>query len=635
MNEPGKPSYRFGPFLLSAAEQRLTRDGTEVELTRKAFEVLLILVREGGRVVEKKNLLQEVWPDTFVGDNILAVNVRALRKALGDEKGSPKYIETVPRVGYRFAAEVIPVGPESMGGVTDVLPPPPPPEPAGPDGAPPAASSLRPASRYRLATLLACALIVASAVTAGVMTLRGRPGRIQSIAVLPLINDGGPETEYLADGITENIINDLSRLPGLKVIARPTMFHYKGRVNDPLQVGRELGVGAVLTGRVTQQGEAVAVQIDLIDVASGREIWGDKFNRELSDIVAVQTDVANRVGESLQVKITGAEPDRRARVSTTSHEAYILYLKGRYFWNSREPEGIHKAIEYFNLTLEKDPAYAPAYAGLADCYNVLQWYDDPPKDAEPRARAAATKALELDESLAEAHTSLAFVKSAYDWDWAGAEQEYRRAIELNPNYATAHQWYGLLLVETGRYGEAVAEIERARDLDPLSISINKNAGAVYYYARQYDKALAQFEKTLELSPGHADLHNWLTLVHGSRGEYREALEESAVAGTVFAPAAHEPAPDAAGSNDLEARYRELFRRQLKYYLTRQGSSDVNPVDIAGCYAMLGEVDSSVVWLNRAYEERNANLIDIKVSPVYDSLRGDPRFLDLLRRMNLQ
>lgn len=662
MSEEIKLTYKFGAFRLDTSRNLLSRDGEPVPLRRKAYEALLILVRGGGRVIEKERMLRELWPDTFVEEGSLSVIVSALRKALGEERDGPKYIETIPRVGYRFVTEVLverdetfaaPEGFERAGSLSEVgqagegrNPPLSGAQPPAPDSFAPAAPKRRrwltaalspfssPAGRFSLAALL-CAALIASAA----FIIRGhwRPtteSPIDSVAVIPLVNAGDDlDADYLADGITENIIDQLSRYPDLKVIARTTMFRYKGRGLDPIEVGRELRVAGVVTGKVSRHGDDVSVQIEFVDVATGRQLWGEKFNRPLSNLVAVQTDVSNRIGESLHVEL-GSPPKQPSDAYTADSEAYELYLRGRYFWNQRTEEGVRKGLDYFTRAAQKDARYAAAYAGVADCYHVLPWVSEvSPEDAPAKAKEAAAKAIELDPSLSEAHVSLAFALASYDWDWAGAEREYRRAIELNPNYATAHQWYAVLLAIQGRRGEALAEIDRALQLDPLSIAVNSNAGTIYFFSRDYDAALAQFRRTVELAPRDGDLHMWLSQVYAAKGEYGASVAEDKEGVSLTRGGEPRTVNVSAGKSQSEFRAYWLGLANSSLRLAR--TSAVRPSSIATLYALSGEKEKAFAWLERAYEERDSLLINLGVNPCYDSLRSDARFGELVRRMNLR
>lgn len=462
---------------------------------------------------------------------------------------------------------------------------------------------------------------------------------INSIAVLPFVNDSvDPATEYLSDGITESLINSLSQLPTLRVMARSTAFNYKGRAVDPRQVGRELGVDVVLMGRITQREDALSIQADLVNVADGSQLWGEQYNRSLSDVLAIQQEISGEISERLRLKITGEEQRRVTRYSTTHTEAYQLYLKGRYHWNKRTDEGARRAIDYFHQAIEKDPGYALAYVGLADSYLLSELL--PARERYPKAKAAAQKALEIDETLGEAHASLAAIKNWYDWDWPGAEIEFRRAVELNPNYPTAHHWYGEFLANLGRFDESIAEYQKALEIDPLSLAISSDLGMVYYQARQYDRAVEHLKKTIEMDPNYVRTHFYLAQVYEEKGMFEEALAEWEKGNLLEGDS---PSELAQGREAIRNAFRlsgargywrmrleivkEEARRSKHVYFAG------NATNMAQLHARVGERDRAFEWFEKVYEEREPSLLWLKVAPDCDNLRSDPRFTDLLRRVN--
>jgi TolB-like protein/Flp pilus assembly protein TadD len=459
---------------------------------------------------------------------------------------------------------------------------------------------------------------------------------IDSIAILPLANAcEDPGGEYLSDGITESLINSISQLPKLRVVPRSTVFRYKGLDVDPQSAGRELGVRAVLTGRVCQIGETLMVQAELVDVAREAQLWGERYRRKMTDIFDVQDEIAREITERLRLKLTAEQKRRLNRRHTVNHEAYQAYLKGRYYWNKRTEDGLKRSAQYFQQAVDIDPCYAQAYAGLADSYalpGIAEYGLLPPKEAMPKARAAATKALEIDRTLAEAQTTLAHVRAFYDWDWAGAEQEFRRAIELNPDYAFSHHWYALYLAAMGRHEEAIAEEERAQEIDPLSLIINKNVGTILYYAGQLDRSIRQYQKALDLDPDFARTHFYLGLAYAQKGmyaeavaEYQKALEVSGGGTVLTALLGHAHA--LSGRHDEAARLiGELEEESKERY--------VPAFNIALIYVGLGEKDRAFEWLGRAYDERSSWLVSLKVEPIFDGIRSDPRFDGLMRDVGL-
>jgi serine/threonine protein kinase/Tfp pilus assembly protein PilF len=455
------------------------------------------------------------------------------------------------------------------------------------------------------------------------------------LAVLPFVNGSAdPNSEYLSDGITESLINSLSRLPNLKVMSRDSAFRYKGKDTDTQTVARELGVRTVLKGRVTQLGGNLAISAELIDATDSSHIWGQQYSRKPADIFALQEKIAREITKALRLRLTGQEEKSLARTYTTNPEAYRGYLQGRYWANKRTEDGINKGIECFQQAIAKDPAYALAYCGLADCFSMHANYGFlPPKLGYSKANDAALKALELDDTLSEAHVSLGFIKSDYTWDWADSEKEFQRAIALNPNYATAHQWYGYALWRTGRFEESIASHRRALQLDPLSLPVNRNLGLAYYLARQYDLAIEQLQKTREMDPTFVLTREYLGLAYLEKGMYKEAIvvcEEAAmpVSASPYAISAlgyvYAVAGKKAEAQNVSDRLQKLSKQ--KY---------LSPRFMASIYAGLGEKEQALESLNAAYEDRSLQIgPGIIADPTYDSLRAEPRFQDLLRRMGL-
>jgi TolB-like protein/Tfp pilus assembly protein PilF len=447
---------------------------------------------------------------------------------------------------------------------------------------------------------------------------------IDSIAVLPLVNaSGDADTEYLSDGLTEDLINSLSHVSKLRVIARTTVFRYKGREVDPLKVGGELKVRAVLTGRVLLRGDTLSIQADLLDVGSGTQLWGQRFNQKLTNIFAVQAEIAQQISNGLSLKLPGAEQQRLAKRYTENIEAYQLYHKGRRLAFKFSKEGMEKAPGYFQQAIQLDPNYALAYAGLAEYYII---YYDPSTAAA--AKQAARKALALDETLTEAHYALALVSEVYEWDWAQAEREYQRAIALSPGSASAHDWYGWYLAKLGRVDEALAELKLAQQLDPLSVHINTNLGRAFYFGRRYDQAIEQFQKAIDLDPNFWMARGYLGLAYEQQARYEEAIAEFQKTFNLF--------PDVGlayvGHGLAVSGKRSEARKVLDEC---QRSKSAPPWALATLYTGLGEKDQAFAWLDKAAEERFVILASIKADPVFDSLRSDPRYAALLRRMGLQ
>ena len=461
----------------------------------------------------------------------------------------------------------------------------------------------------------------------------GETTQIDSIAVLPFENVGGdPDTEYLSDGITESLIGKLSQLAGLRVMARSTAYRFKGQGIDPREAGRQMGVHSVLTGRLSKRGEALVVGAELVDVEHGTQLWGERFNRPMTDIFTVEEEISSAIAGKLLPRLSGEEVERLARRSTENSEAYQFYLRGRFFWNQRTAEGLRKGLRYFQQALAEDPTYALAYSGVADSYNMLASYAIlHPDEAYPKAKAAARKALEIDDRIAEAHTALARSLHLYDWNWTEAEREFRRAIELNPNYANAHHWLSVLLSSTNRTEEAISETHRAQELDPLSLSINANVGRVYVNAGQFGRAIQETRKAIEIDPQFAWAHDVMgrALVEEERydeaiREFEKAVELSEGSDLYLMRLGHAYA--VSGRKDKALDILEKLKADLE-------EKFVSPDAFAFLYIGLGENDLALTWLTKAVEDHPSQIITLPVDPIYDPLRDDPRFQDLLHRMN--
>jgi len=460
----------------------------------------------------------------------------------------------------------------------------------------------------------------------------GRPG-FESLAVLPFTNrSSDPGTEYLSEGITESLINSLSQLPAVKVRSRNSVFHYKGR-EDPEKVGRDLGVRAVLTGRLEKLGDDLSVSVELIDTQDDSHIWGGRYTRKLSDLVGLQEELSRDIAGNLRLRLSGAEQHQLVKGYATNSEAYQLYLQGRYHWNTRTADGLQRSIEYFNRALEKDPNYALAYSGLADCYWLLNVYNvGPSTEWNEKARGAATKALALDEALPEAHASLASISYRYDWSWGEAEQHFKRALQLNPNYPTAHQWFSAMLAATGRFDEANAEARKAHDLEPFSLTINSDLGRHLYYARQFEPAQATHRKSLEMDQKFPRAHSELGYVLIQLKKPEEAVKEfqqalaldkdrlEALAGLGYAYAVSGQKKQAL---QVEEQLKELAKRRY-----------VSPYHFAVITTGLGEPATALDYLEKAADERFNWLVFLKVEPLFDNLRSEPRFKALLGRVRL-
>lgn len=585
--------YEFGPFRIDAAERVLFCEGALVPLTPKAFDILLVLVEKSGHLVEKAELMNAVWPDTFVEEANLTQYIFTLRKVLRKRKSEHLYIETVSRRGYRFTAQVKRLLPELD------------------------APEKKAAQAVRS--------------PAGELAASTSGETISSLAILPFINaSANAHAEYLSDGITESIINSLSHLSHLRVMARSTVFRYKGLEVDPQETGRRLGVRAVLTGRILSYDERLIIRTELVDVARGWAIWGAQFNRKSSDILEVQEEIAWEIAYNLRIKLTSQVQEILTRRYTEDTKAYRLYLMGRFFWNKYTRDGLEKGIDYFQQAIAHDPNYALAYAGLADAYHRLSNIYLPPTEALPRARAAAVRAVEIDDLLAEAHASLGLLKMYYDHDWEGTQREFRRAIELDPGTALPHKRYGEYLMFNKRFDEALEEYKLALHFDPLSLQVNLNIGTNLSLMREYGPAIAQLRKTIELDSSYSPAYLVLGCTYLASGNSRAAIEELEHAWQLNNEAY--VILGFLGHAYAVAGRRNEAARVLKELLETSKQKYVSPYGIAITYLGLGEIEEAISWLRKSYDDRNDFLVWLNVAPELEILRSDERFMDLLRRV---
>ncbi len=629
--------YRFGDFKVDTDQKVLLHQGKPLPLTPKVFDTLLVLIENSGRIVEKEKLMSRLWPDTFVEEANLTFNIQQLRKALGDDARHPQFIETVARRGYRFIAHV-----EELEFRTDPgLVKPPEIELPGAGKADKflsgkTAGEMSRTSRWK--TLLAASAVAVIAI-GGLLLLRHRfstlsqqdTGRVM-LAVLPFQNlTGNTEQDYFSDGLTEEMITQLGNLDPdhLGVIARTSVMHYKNNQEPLDQIGRELQVQYVLEGSVRRESDRVRITTRLINIKDQSRVWLREYDRELTHLLSLQSEIAKEVADDIH--LTLGDHTRIELVSqpfsTKSPVAYDLYLRGQYYWNKR---WLKQAIEYFQQATAEDPHFARAYAGLADCYALMGGYSGRPQNEfMPQARTTALRALELDGNLAEAHTALALIVQNYDYDWQTAEKEYRRAIELNPNYATAHHWYAEHLAWRGRFDEALRESERARQLDPLSLIIAVDNGAILYFSRQYDQAIQKLRAVKEMEPDFPRIHI-VVFAYIERGMYAEALADTknwreadsspwfwSTLAYTYGRAGQQPEAQRALDKLLE-----LNRRQ-----------QIDPSALIQVYIGMGNKDKAFNLLENAYSH-HSSLTTLKVDPIYDPLRSDPRFQDLLRRVGL-
>jgi TolB-like protein/DNA-binding winged helix-turn-helix (wHTH) protein len=674
MNKAVRHLYEFGPFVLDPGERLVRHGGVRMDLPPRAFDTLLVLVENSGRLLEKDALMQTVWRDTVVEENNLSQVVYLLRKALRDGEDGARYIETVPKRGYRFVAEVREfetaegngggqnghgfswrAGPWSSSNGDSLVAVP----AAAADGSEfevdshlavstgangfeaqaPNSAAWRGWMRG-LVGGLAVVTVVALLQWAGWrQRLFGQAdsGPIRSVAVLPMQNlSNDPNQEYFVDGMTDELITDLAQVRELKVVSKTSIMQYKGTRTPLPEIGRQLGVDAVVEGSVLRSGDRVRITAQLIRAASDRHIWAESYDGDLKDVLSLQARVAEAITNQVKLNLTVEESSRLRRAPAVKPEAFDLYLRGRYAWNQRNPDGFGKAIEYFNQAIEKDSKFALAYSGLADCHTLLTLYGGGLSNLT-EAQSAAEKALHLDSMLAEAHTSLAAVKVLRNWDWQGAEQEFHRALDLNPNSAQAHHWYGnLLLGPEGRHEEAIAELQRAQELDPLSLIIRADTGFANYLAGRSDLALQAYQKVVAANPNFIPVHFYLAKYYLQTGQHdlwlKESAEDDRLAG----------APDRAQflqQSYAQGGFTEVMEGMAKpsrtvsvangkrFRLDSCGSAEAN--------AVLGRSGLALSALEDCYRWSEPDLLYLKVDPVWTSLRSEPRFQDLLGRLHLQ
>ncbi len=658
---PGE-KYRFGPFEVHAGAREISKGGTKIKLRGQPYLILEVLLSRAGEVVTREEIRAKLWPaDTFVDfEHGLNTSVKKLRQVLCDSAEEPRYIETVPRLGYRFVApvEVVTETPKPSASAnaleTTALPPlTPPPTRIEPPPTPASAPlSTAQASRWKLLRISLGVLLLLGLVFVGMVakwpqrmhwpfgpsnaTVNASLSAKQfgSLAVLPLVNlSDDPEQEYFADGMTDELIGDLAQLGSLRVISRTSVMHYKGGKQTVPQIGRELGVDAVIEGTVEREKNRVRIRVQVIEAASDRHLWARSYDYELKDVLVLQSTAAHDIATEIQGRVV-QRPDfaRSTSARTVQPDAYEAYLKGRFFWNQRTEAGLNKSIEFFQDAIAKDPAFAAAYAGLAGSYSLLGSESLPPEIARAKARAAASKALELDPASAEGHAELGLIEFYYDWNWAQAEQEFQRAIELNPSYATTHQWYSHYLRAMGRLPEALQQAQQAQQLDPLSLSINTTLAARYRDLRDFKQALEVVQRTLELDPNFAPGHELLASVYEQQGDFQADITElqkaSALSKDNPTSLAHLGRAYALSGNHDEARKiaEQLQRTARQHY--------VPAWDMAVLFASMGDADTAFRWLEGSYTKRESQMPFLKVDYRIDPLRADPRFQNMLRRVKL-
>ncbi|HEY5401767.1 MAG TPA: winged helix-turn-helix domain-containing protein [Pyrinomonadaceae bacterium] len=645
--------YDFGPFSVDAHRRLLLREGARVRLPAKAFEILLVLLEENGRLVEKDELLKRVWPDVVVEENNLTVNISALRKSLEESPGEHRYVVTVPGRGYQFVAEVhqhyadelsdeaelpsqitqsVSSDPQLMPRTQEIWTT----EVDASHTDTDQASSQN--NRYSYSSLLVVAALVGTAIIVAYFAYSGYSHyfagddnkRNGSIAVLPFVNMGGdPDAEYLSDGISESLINTLSELRGVKVIASNSSFQYKNKKIDIQKVASELGVEEIVTGRVLRRGESLLISVELVG-RDGTHLWGEQYDRKATDLFGLQSQISRTVAEKLRSRLAASQPTQRTKQLSVDPQAYEMLLKGRFYLRKQEVDSQNKALEYYKQAVEIDPNYALANAELATTYIVLyasSFLD--PKEFRPKAEAATYKALELDDNLAEAHYALAALKQN-NWEWASAEREILRALELNPNLADGYRFYSYYLMVRGRFEESVDAAKRAHELDPLSLAASAHIVNCLNVARHYDEAIELSRKILELDHNFAPAHYSLAGAYEGKGLYLDAIYErqesikfggDSPSDQIYLGAVY------AKAGDLKTAHQILKRLET--------SKDyVSPGELAVLYTSLGERDQAFASLEKAYAAHDLQLQFLGADSSFDSLREDPRFKDLMHRIGL-
>jgi TolB-like protein/DNA-binding winged helix-turn-helix (wHTH) protein/Flp pilus assembly protein TadD len=629
---------RFGVFEIDLRAGELRKHGLKIRIQEQPFQVLAVLVQSAGKVVTREDLRKKLWPaDTFVDfDHGLNKAINKVREALSDSAESPRFVETVARRGYRFLAEVkdadrppnrspelateLQTGSEIHAG-SDLTT-----KPANP-------KRLLPALAWKM-SMLALFLLTASLAARNLYHWSRPPSAIRSLAVLPLESLSSDATQdYFADGMTEELISDLGQISALRVISRTSVMTYKHAGKPLPQIARELNVDAVVEGTVLRSGDQVRITAQLIEASTDKHLWSQSYEGELRDTLALQNKVASAIADQIRINLNPQEQATLKNAKVVNPEAYESYLKGRYFWNKRTANGLNVALAYFNQAVSEDPKYARGYSGLADTYALLgdwQYAVMTPKEALPKAKAAAIKALELDSALGEAHNSLAFVLDGFDWDLDSGGKEFRRAIDLNPSYATAHHWFAWHLSLLGRYDEAIAEMRKAESLDPLSLIINADLAELLVLAHSYDESIQQSHKTIEMDPNFAMAHNQLAQAYLEKRLYGESIAEL------------QKAVQLSGGSptciaNLARAYAASGKRGEAIKLLSDLKKRSNPTysygsEIATIYASLGDRDQAMNWLEKAYDERfNPGVL---LRPGFDPLRSDPRFEELVRRIGL-
>ncbi|HEX6125119.1 MAG TPA: winged helix-turn-helix domain-containing protein, partial [Pyrinomonadaceae bacterium] len=623
---------QFAEFELDLAHRKLYRDGKPVALYAKAFDLLVFLIEHNGEVVPKGEILDTVWADQFVEEANLSVQISALRKALGESKNQTRFLVTVPGVGYKFVADLHSPGEDVVSGkhrvegyvLSDE-------DGASKEGSRERLPPGRAAVRNWILGFTVLAVVAAGLVGGYFYFNSTQKPKITSLAVLPFVSEERADREYLGEGLADSVIHSISGTADLRVVSRNSAFRFRGNEPDAKAIGRELDVDAILTGRIINQGENLSVRAELISTADNSVIWGESFTRKLADIERLQGDIARSISEKLRLKLSSTGTHILEKNQPADPDAYQLYLHGRFHLNKFTDEGFFKGRDYFQQAIDKDPNYALAYAGLSEAYNRLCGYNAmPSSECFPKSRIAAEKAIELDDGLADAHAMLASTKHFYDWDWPGAEKNFRRAIEIDPNNAEAHQLFSYHLTGMGRFEESLAEMRRAHDLDPLSIETTVGIAEILYFQKRYDEALEQANRALELDRNAGFVHWTIANIYRQKGMLNEAIAQYERSIPLSGDSADEPA-SLAYAYALAGRKDEA-RRILKELKQRADRQFISPCALAIVHSGLNEKDEAFEFLERAYSSRDFMLTLLKIEPTFDRLRDDPRYSDLMRRV---
>jgi DNA-binding winged helix-turn-helix (wHTH) protein/TolB-like protein/Tfp pilus assembly protein PilF len=629
MESSGNYRIVFGEFELDRAHRRLYRDGDTVALYAKAFELLDFLVRRNGEVVSKDELLANVWPDQFVEEANLSVQISALRKALGETKNEPRFLVTVPGVGYKFTAEIkarnvegeIAIERPTIERMSTV-------EPDDEPGQLPGARSGRLLWMYAVAGLGLTALLVFV-----LFRVYDAPKKqIGSLAVLPFVNEKEDSSlEYLNQGLAESVIDSLSGGSSLRIMSRNSAFRFKGNEPDAKSIGNELNVDAILTGRITTIGDDLSVRAELISTDDNSVIWVETFTRKLTDAAGLQSDIARSISDKLRLKLSNAIENRLKTTQTNNADAYRLFLQGRYHLNKFTDDGSFKGRDYFQQAIDKDPNYALAWAGLAEAYNRLCGYNAMrSSECFPKSRIAAEKAIELGPQLADAYATLGSVKHFYDWDWDGAEKNFQRAIEIDSNNSQAYQLYSYHLTGMGRFDESLHMMRKAHELDPLSVEKSIGIAEILYFQKRYDEALAGANNTLALDKNAGFVHWIIGNTYLQQGRLADAIAQYEKSIPLSGESPDERA-SLAYTYAIAGR-KDDARRILKDLNQRSSQQFISPCILAIVHAGLDEKDEAFAYLERGYSERDFMMTLLKIEPTYDRLRDDPRYAELMRRV---